>query len=178
MSKHSQSEIFFFRENNDKLSTSFNVYTWNWRLSNWKALKGIARHVLVAKPCITASFGISQKNKFLKAYLSAIKKHRPYLYLFSKWWRKILQIRKWLTARGYFHSLVLMDLGEYFLPGRKPVEGIWPLQVMTKLWTFTIGESMSHFEFFRLFFVILLYFFRHAEIIDQVRLPGMATMFG
>ena len=117
---------FFFRENNDKLSSSFNVHTWKSRLSNWKALKRYcSRHVLEKLTMhITASFGISQKNKNWKHTCLLSKKHRPYLYLFSKWWRKILQIRKWLTARGYFHSLVLMDLGEYFLPGRKLVEGI------------------------------------------------------
>ena len=42
-----------------------------------------------------------------------------------------------------------------------------------------VNESFWIFlDFFLDFFVILLYFFRHAEIIDQVRLPGMATMFG
>ena len=103
---------------------------------------------------ITASFGISQKSKNWKHTCLLSKKHRPYLYLFSKWWRKILQIRKWLTARGYFHSLVLMDLGEYFLPGKRQVEVIWLPLDMTKLLTFTIGESMSHLDFFRLFQVI------------------------
>ena len=68
-----------------------------------------------------------------------------------------------------------MDLEGFSFRGKERVVGTWLLQVMTKLSTFTTGKL--HFRIL-VWLIWQPFFYRHAEIVDQIRLPGMCVCFG
>ena len=63
---------------------------------------------------------------------------------------------------------------EFSSHGRERVEGIQLPLAMTKQLTFTTGKKDTQDVKIRIIFVSI----RHAEIVDQIRLPGMCVCFG